>query len=51
MLSVGNLEDSEQIMQIEYSDTEWIVSVKVPDGQERRLEYVLFGEGAYHYRQ
>ena len=51
VLSVGNLEDSEQIMQIEYSDTEWIVSVKVPDGQERRLEYVLFGEGAYHYRQ
>ena len=51
VLSVGNLEDSEQIMQIEYSDSEWIVSVKVPDGQERRLEYVLFGEGAYHYRQ
>lgn len=51
VLSVENLEDSEQIMQIEYSDTDWLVSVKVPDGQERRREYVLFGDGAYHYRQ
>ncbi len=46
VLSVENLEDSEQIMQIEYSDTDWLVVVKVPDGEERMLKYWL-GEEAY----
>ena len=46
VLFVENLEDSEQKMQIEYSDTDWLVVVKVPDGEERMLKYWL-GEEAY----
>ncbi|MDD6626883.1 MAG: hypothetical protein PUF03_01370 [Lachnospiraceae bacterium] len=46
VLFVENLEDSEQIMQIEYSDTDWLVVVKVPDGKERMLKFKL-GEEAY----
>ena len=46
VLFVENLEDSEQIMQIEYSDTDWLIVVKVPDGKERMLKFKL-GEEAY----
>lgn len=41
VLSVENLEDPEQRIQIEYSDASWLVSVKVPDGKERMLKYHL----------